>query len=422
MKRMKTTGPVGVVARGLACAAWCMSCAAWCMSCAAGCATLAALSACGGNPAAPAAPEAITVRTIKAEAESVKRIRTYPGVTTSVRPVAISARVAGFLETQHVADGAAVKAGDLLYTIDEKPFQASLAQAQAALAQAEAQVPSAQAALDLAARDVDRNRPLAASGAISKQTFDQLETKRAQSDAQLTAARASVDAARAQAEAARLNLSYCRIEAPMDGLLGKSMAYEGQMVGPGYTVQLNQLVQLDPMYAEFSPSATEWPLISGHMAKGPVSATVVYGGVESIAAAGTITFSSNTVNASTSTITLRASFPNAEGAFRPGTFASVKVDLGEIPGVVMVPTAALVARETDFFVWRVKSDGTAENVRVELSVRQDDRVGVVHGVAAGDRIVVAGGQKLTEGAKVVEQQQQQQAGAAPGAPNGQPTK
>jgi multidrug efflux system membrane fusion protein len=408
MKRMTTNETVGAIARSTTRAAETGLLAL---------ALVALPLACGGQPAAPAAPAEITVRTIRAESESVDRIRTYPGVTASVRPVAISARVAGFLDTQHVADGAQVKAGDLLYTIDERPFQASLAQAMAAQAQAEAQVPSAQAALDLAARDVERNRPLAASGAISKQTLDQLETKRAQADAQLAAANAAVDAARAQADAARLNLSYCRIEAPMDGLLGKSLAYEGQMVGPGYTVQLNQLVQLDPMYAEFSPSATEWPLISELLAKGPVRAKVVYGGVESISAEGALTFSSNTVNASTSTITLRASFPNPAGAFRPGTFATVAVDLGEIPGVVMVPTAALVARETDFFVWRVKSDGTAENVRVRLSVRQDDRVGVVEGIVAGDRIVVAGGQKLYEGAKVVEQ-----GGAAAGAANGQPSK
>jgi multidrug efflux system membrane fusion protein len=382
---------------------------------AAGClACLLLVSACGKPPAMPPAPAEVTVRTKVATSEAVKRIRSYPGVTASVRPVAISARVAGFLEKQHVEDGAAVKAGDLLYTIDERPFQASLMQARAALEQANSQVPAAKAAQELAAREVERNRPLVATGAISKQAFDQLETKQVQSDAQLAAAKAQVDAAKAQVEVAELNLSYCRIAAPMDGLLGDTAASEGQMVGPGYTVQLNQLVQLDPMWVEFSPSATEWPTIRELLAKGDVKARVLYGGVEGIEAEGALSFSSNVVSTSTSTIMLRATFPNPAGAFRPGTFCNVKVDLGEIPGVVMIPTSALVARETDFFVWRVKQDGTVENIRVEASIRETDMVGISHGVSAGDRIVVAGTQKLKDGAKIVEQSAAQS--AEPSAP------
>jgi RND family efflux transporter MFP subunit len=358
---------------------------------------------CARQEPPPPPPAEVTVRTTVAESRDVDRIRSYPGVTASVRPVVISARVAGFLEKQHVADGASVKSGELLYTIDERPYRTALAQAQATLAQAQAQVPSAKASRDLAAREVERNRPLVESGAISKQTFDQLETKFVQADAQSAAAAAQVAAAEAQVETAELNLSYCRISAPMDGLLGDTAASEGQMVGPGYTVQLNTLVQLDPMWVEFSPSATEWPMIAEHMSKGDVRAKVVYGGVAEIEADGVLSFSANSVSTSTSTILLRATFPNPKGEFRPGTFSNVKVDLGEIPGVVMIPTSALVARETDFFVWRVKQDGTVENVRVEPSIREIDQVGVSAGVKAGDRIVVAGTQKLKDGSKVVEQ-------------------
>lgn len=371
---------------------------------------LCALAAsCGGTQPPAAAPAEVTVRTVVAESKAVKRERLYPGLTASVRPVVISARVAGFLDKQNIADGSAVKSGDLLYTIDQRPFEASLAQARAALAQALAQVPSAKAARDFAAREVDRNRPLVATGAISKQTFDQLETKLVEADAQLQAANAQVDAGKAQVEVAELNLSYCRITAPMDGLLGALSVAEGQMVGPGYTVQLNELVQLDPMWVEFSPSATEWPMIRDRLALGEVKARVAYGGVEGIEAEGTLTFSSNVVSDTTSTIMLRVTFPNPAGAFRPGTFCNIKVDLGEIPGVVMIPTSALVARETEFFVWRVKQDGTVENVRVEASIRDNDMVGISNGVSAGDRIVSAGTQKLKDGAKVVEQ------GAAPAA-------
>jgi multidrug resistance efflux pump len=107
-----------------------------------------------------------------------------------------------------VPDGASVKSGDLLYTIDERPYRAALAQAEATLAQARAQVPSAKASRDLAAREVERNRPLVESGAISKQTFDQLETKFVQADAQSAAATAQVAAAEAQAAGRDLRVDY----------------------------------------------------------------------------------------------------------------------------------------------------------------------------------------------------------------------
>ncbi|MFM7134005.1 MAG: efflux RND transporter periplasmic adaptor subunit [Planctomycetota bacterium] len=397
------------------------------------------IAGCGKppEPAKPAEEAEITVRTTVAESRAVKRIRRLPGNTESVRGVTIAARVTGFLEKQHVDDGAMVKSGDLLFTIDRRPFQVALDQAKAskgqamasvdsaaaAVVQAKAQVPGARAARDVAARDVERNRPLAESGALSKQSFDQMTAKLEQAESTLATAEATVTAAEAQrraaeaavatadaqVEAAELNLGYCEVRSPLAGLLGKSAVTEGQMVGPGYAVTMNEVVQLDPMWVAFSPSATEWPLIRERLAAGGVPVEVVYGGHDSIRASGDVTFASNEVDVSTSTISMRATFPNTDGAFRPGTYCGVNLDLGEIPGVVMIPTSALVARETDFFVWRVKQDDTVENIRVEATIRESDMVGISEGVKAGDRIVVAGTQKLKDGAKVVEQ------GAAPAA-------
>lgn len=397
------------------------------------------LAGCG-RPAPPAEPPTeITVRTATAESRAVRRIRRLPGNTASVRSVAISARVTGFLEKQHVEDGATVKEGDLLYTIDRRPFQVALDQAQAArgqatasvdaaaaaVVQAKAQVPGAQAARDVAARDVDRNRPLADSGALSKQSFDQMTAKLEQAESALATAKATVVAAEAQqkaavaavatadaqVEAAQLNLGYCTVRAPAAGMLGKTSVGEGQMVGPGYVVTLNELVQLDPMWVEFSPSATEWPLIRERLGAGGVPVEVVYGGQDSIRANGRITFASNEVDPTTSTILLRATFPNTGDAFRPGTYCSVNLDLGEIPGVVMIPMEALVARGTDFFVWRVSKDGKAETVRVTTSAREGEFVGITTGIAAGDRIVTAGMPKLVEGSVVREETIPSPAGA-----------
>jgi RND family efflux transporter MFP subunit len=301
--------------------------------------------------------------------------------------------------------------------------RAKVAAAEAQVAQAKAQIPGLVAARDLAARDVERNRPLVESGAVSKQAFDQFESKlinatsqletaeaavrtaeaqRASAQSEVAVAEAQVGAATAQVEGAELNLSYCSVKAPMAGLLGRSSASEGQMVGPSYAVTLNTLVETDPMWVQFSPSATEWPLLDALLRKGEVAATVAYGGDASITAKGRVVFASNAVDVSTSTIMLRAEFPNAAGAFRPGTYANVTLDLGEIPNVVMIPATALVPRETEFRVWRVKADSTVEEVRVEVSAREDEFVGVTKGLAAGDRVVTAGTLKLTGGAKTVE--------------------
>jgi membrane fusion protein, multidrug efflux system len=410
-----------------------------------GSAHLATAVSCGGAATPPMRPTEISVRTAVAEARTLRRSKTYPGITASVRPVDLSARVQGFLETQHVKDGERVTAGTLIYSIDDAPFRAAAAsafaertraeaqlasalastrQAEAQLAQVRAQVAGAQAAHDLAARDVERNRPLVATGAISKQAFDQYESKFVEAESQLEAAEASVEtadaqresaysqtqiaeaqiaAAAAQLDTAELNLSYCRIFAPMDGLLGKSLVSEGQMVGAGYTVALNTLVQTDPMWVQFSPSATEWPALSALLAKGAVEATVAYGGDASISAKGLIVFAANAVDPTTSTIMLRAEFANPNGAFRAGTYSLVTVDLGELKApAVLVPVEALVPQESDFFVWRVKSDSTVERVEVEVAIRDEGFVGIVSGIAAGDRIVTAGVQKLSVGSKVVE--------------------
>jgi len=376
-------------------------------------AVAAVAASCGKPEGLPARPTEMPVHTVVAQSKTIKRTKSYPGTTASVHPVKISARVTGFLDHALVADGSLVKAGDVLYTIDPRPFQAALDQANASLAQANAQVPGARAARDLAKRDVDRNRPLSESGAVSKQSFDQMTSKLEQSESQLQAAEAQVLAATAQVETAKLNLSYCKVTAPEAGLLGKSAAYEGQMVGPGYTVDLNDIQQLDPMWAEFSPSATEWPLIGGQLAQGAVDANITYGGMASITAKGTVTFVANQVDKSTSTMLLRATFANPNAVFRPGTYVDVQIELGDVPGVVMVPIQALVARETDFFVWRVKSDNTVENVRVKASIREDEMAGISEGLNAGDRIVVTGVQKLRDGSKVVEAPN---AGAAAPAP------
>lgn len=346
-----------------------------------------AAPSCGPAPFKPPTMDAVPVRTAKATSQDVPVIHRYPTVFQSPRPVQLTARVAGYLLPQVTPDGATVKAGDVVYRIDPAQYLAQLAGAEAALA-------SAIAARDFAVSEVERNQPLVVAGAMSQQNFDNLRTKAAEAEAQVLSAAAQV-------EIQKLNVSYCTIVAPLAGKLGKSLEYEGSMVGPGYATDLNLVVQTDPMWAQFSPSATEWPHYEKLLSAGPLEATVQYGSSSALAK-GRVIFTNNEVGQTTSAQLMRVEFPNPQGIFIQGAMGEVMVQLQTLNGAVVIPAAALWARETQLFVWKVQGDQTVTAVRVETGVRLGTDVVITSGLAAGDTVVTAGGQKLREGGKVTE--------------------
>lgn len=350
---------------------------------------LVLLAATGcSKPVLPKAPSIIPITSAAVIVRDVEQFKEYPAVLASIRPVQLTARVAGFLLRQEVADGSLVKTGQVIYRIDPAQYLAQLAEVSAALMQADAQ-------RDFAADEVLRNKPLADVGAISMQDFDSLVTK-------LRSAEAQVLYQQAQVDIQELNVSYCTIASPMDGMLGKSLEYEGSMVGPGYATDLNLIVQTDPMWAQFSPSTAEWPVYIRQMEQGPVAAKVSFGLGRPIFAEGNLVFRNNEAGTSTSSLLMRVQFPNPAGVFVPGAIVDVSVSLGALKDAIVVPLASLWARETELFVWRIKADSTVEAVAVDVVMREEDQAIVSSGVSAGDRVVVTGVQKLRAGSKVVE--------------------
>lgn len=347
-----------------------------------------ALCACEKPPALPVRPSEVSVTTTIVTAQTVAKTYNYPGLTASPRSIPLDARVEGFLLKQEVADGAMTTAGQVIYRIDPRQYEASLAQAEATLAQAIAE-------RDYAKKEMERNAPLVPANAISQQSFDQLVANYQSDEAQVLAQQAAV-------LNAALNLSYCTIASPFPALLGASESYEGAVVGPSVARTLNTVVQLDPMWAQFSPSATEWPLYAALLAKGPVTAQITYGGDPDIQAAGRVVFSNNVVSTSTSTLMMRVEFENPKAIFRPGTYVNVELALGEQPNVIVVPQQALFAREADIYVWKVLPDQTVVSVKVEPMRKVGNLLALKSGPAVGDRIVVDGTQKLHAGSKVVE--------------------
>jgi membrane fusion protein (multidrug efflux system) len=388
--------------------------------------TLLAAS-CGQAPQPPAAPP-ITVRTMVIEPRDVPVEVTFPATIDSPRTVEVAARVPGWLQAQPMADGSMVKPGDVLYQVDPSQYRIQLDAANARVEQAKAQEQvaraqseAAQAALLLAQSTYDRNKGLVDSGAISKERWDQLTADLAKSKA--TADQAAADIALAQAneasasadaENARLKLSWCTVTSPLQGQLGASKADVGSLVGEANTQVLNTIVQVDPLWAGFKPSARVLPAIVGAREQGTLAARVELPGAITTArpgmplglsdqaprAEGKLVFLDNQVGQTTDTLLLRVEFPNGAGQFRPGGYAQVTLGLGMQRGAIVVPKSATFARQTELLVWVLGDDGTVQSVTIDPLAAWNNDVIVESGLKAGQRIVVEGLAKLRPGISV----------------------
>ena len=351
----------------------------------------AALLSCGGPPAPPARPNVVPVTTAIVVTQTIPLNQMYPGLAVSPRMIKIDARVEGFLLKQGAPDGSVTKPDQVIYRIDPRPFEATLASQKGTLIQAVAQ-------RDYSRKEMERNAPLVKTDAISQQDFDKLV-------ATFETDQGKVITAEANVLTAQINLSYCTMVSPFAGILGASQFFEGAVVGTANTTNLNSLVQMDPMWVDFSPSATDWPKFSALLAKGPLQATVTFDGNDTIVAKGKIIFSDNQVSTSTGTVMMRVEFTNPNLIFRPGVYVKVNVDLGSEPNVMVVPQDAVFARETNLYIWRVKADNTVETVQVRMLKKVDGMISLSSGPQVGDRVVVDGIQRLKPGSSIVDMNQ-----------------
>jgi multidrug efflux system membrane fusion protein len=376
------------------------------------------------------------------------------GKTVASEFVTIRPQVGGKVTQIHFKDGASVKKGDLLFTIDPRPFQAALNEKKAQLAQAKATLSWAQS-------ELKRVQGLSGTGAISAQEIESKQNAVAVADAQVQSGEAAV-------ETAQLNLEYCQIHSPIDGRAGRRMVDVGNVVnssGPDGGSELLTITRLDPMYAEFTVTENELSTVRKFMAQGAIeqgdpqdrlkvtvevpgdAGTVLtaLGGVktastqpaqptqapatqQSAASAappasatqstapreGMLTFLDNLANNQTGTIKCRATVPNSDHYFWPGVFVNCRLVLTVNKGAVLVPRQAQQVGQQGPFVYVVKPDMTAEMRPVRVGQAHGDKV-VVEGVSAGEQVVVAGQMGVMPGGKVAPintaAQQQQQARA-----------
>ncbi|WP_296583321.1 efflux RND transporter periplasmic adaptor subunit [Xanthobacter sp.] len=346
------------------------------------------------KPAAAAAPPAVPVSVATVEQRDARLFDTFSGRLEAVERVEVRSRVAGAIKAVHFREGALVREGELLVSIDPEPYEADVAEA-------EAQVASVQARLDLARNELERGEKLFTTKTLSQSTLDErLNGQRA--------AEAGLRAAQAKLAAAKLNLSYTKVRAPVSGRVGKSEITVGNLVaaGPGAPV-LTTLVSVDPIYASFSADETTVARALAGLGGGgdvadrldqiPVLMTLAPG-VPPVE--GVMQLVDNQVDPRTGTVRVRARFSNPDGRLLPGQFVRLEMGQPKAAPAVLVSERAVGTDQDKKFVFVVDASNKAVWREVTLGAPVDGLRVVTNGLAAGERVVVNGLHRVRPGAAV----------------------
>ena len=338
-----------------------------------------------GNTAETAPNLAVPVSAAKVTQKTVPIELTAIGSGEAYSSVSVKAQVNAVLETVHFKQGDFVQKGQLLFTLDARPFQAALDQAKATLAHDKAQA-------ELDEVQAERYEKLYAAGVTPKEQYDQTK-------ATAVAQEAAVDADSAALKAAQLQLEYCQIVSPIDGRTGALQVYPGNIVKQNDVPILIVINQITPLYVDFSVPEQYLAVIKKYMAEGrlQVGATP-YGDPSS--EAGYLTFVDNSVDNTTGTIKLKATFPNTDHRLWPGQFSTVSLRLAEQENATVVPTQAVQTGQSGDFVFVINSDMTVESRPVKVARTLGEQSVISQGLTPGETVVTDGQLRLIPGIKV----------------------
>jgi membrane fusion protein, multidrug efflux system len=344
---------------------------------AAGCANKEAVQA-AKPAAAPVRIATVASRTMPVELQAIGNVEAISAVT-------IKAQISGQLMRVHFKEGDFVKKGQLLFTIDRQPFEAALRQAEGTLAKDEAQSLNSKL-------DAERYQGLGKQGIVSKQQVDA-------AGAAANAMAATVAADKAAVETAKINLEYTSIYSPINGRTGSVGVKEGNLVKANDVPILVTINQIEPIYVSFSiPEQQLAELKQYSNTKSLKVDAAPQGSTQHFQ--GRLTFIDNSVDLTTGTIKLKATFDNAAHVLWPGQFADVNLTLKSQPNAVVVPTAALQTSQNGTYVYVVEQDLTAKQQPVRVGWNVGEDTVIASGLQPGQRVVTDGQLRLTPGAKV----------------------
>ena len=347
----------------------------------------------GRQPSAPPPPQVTVVAAIEKE---VVEWDEYTGRLDAKESVEIRARVSGYLDKVHFEEGKMVKAGDLLFTIDRRPYQAEL---DALVADRD----QSQTKADLAQADAERARKLIETHAISQEDFDTRVKTAAQ-------ARSAVKGAEARAASAQLNLEFTEVRSPISGRVSRALVTPGNLIvgGTAGTTLLTTVVTQDPIYAyvavderaslKYRRLAAQGERASAITSRIPCE--LALGDEQGFPHAGEIDFVENRINASSGTVTARGVFANEGGLMSPGMFARLRVPGSGKYKAVLIPGRALAADQALRFVYVVGGDSTAQMRPVKLGAEIDGLRVVTEGLKTGENVITEGIINVRPGAAV----------------------
>jgi membrane fusion protein (multidrug efflux system) len=397
-------------------------------------------ASCGKNAehsaAAQQPPPTVIVTSVSQK--TVPIYSEYVGQTRADNTVELRARVEGLLQKVYFKEGAAIRKGQLLFTIDKRPFQAALQSARALAAkavadlaqaqqrtdvlQAQAELADAQAVLARADQDVARLAPLAKEKAVTEQDLDAAIASQKSSKAIVAArqanvtnleaavkytierARAEVSASEARVTQAQLDLSYCDIHSPISGVIGFLQVDEGNLVGRGDATLLATVSASDPLLVDFSVSEIEYLKLTDPETAGERTGALRFDLLLSDESVhghqGTFRVLDRTVDPTTGTLKVEAAFPNPGGYLRPGQFARVRVAVSEKENAILIPQRAIQELQGAKTVLVVDEQNKVSVRTIKLGDKADKEIIVLDGLNPGDRVIVEGMQKVRPGSQV----------------------
>jgi len=337
------------------------------------------------KPAGPPAAETVPVRIGQVVQKPVALQIRNVGTVQAYTAVAVRALVAGEIMQVHFREGQDVGKGDLLFTIDPRPYQAALAQAEAALARDRAQEANA-------AADAQRYEDLVAKDYVTRQQYDAVIANQ-------KALGATVRSDEAALERARLDLAYCSIRSPIDGRTGAVMVQVGNIVksNDATLVAINQVV---PIYVSFAVPERDLAEIRRRQAQGKLTVQAEDAATNQPISRGELTFVDNTVDRATGTIILKATFANPDRALWPGEFVNAVLTLATDQKAVVAPASAIQNGQQGTYAYVVKADQTVESRPVTVARNAPEGAVIAKGLAPGETVVTDGQLRLSPGAKV----------------------
>ena len=330
-------------------------------------------------PAVPVTAGTVTAQDVPVYLQGIGTVQAYNMVT-------VKTRVDGQIVRVDFKEGQEVKEGDPLFQIDPRPYQAALEQAQAAKQKDEAQLVGAKL-------DLDRYSKLLGTGYQTRQSYDQQTALVAQLQAAIKGDQAAIDNA-------ELNLGYADIRSPIDGRLGARLVDKGNLVHTSDNTALVTITELKPIFVSFTLPQDTLDEIRRQQQQAPLAVRAYSSDGSTLLSEGKLTLIDNSIDQTTGTIHLKARFDNADERLWPGEFVSLRVILKVRPNVATVPAQTVEEGPDGHFAYIIKPDNTVERRAVDVAAIQDGIAVITKGLSPGERVVVEGQYRLTDGARV----------------------